>query len=152
LTLAMGDPLSICTDPQRAANEMFRCCGPGGVVVATADNRLSAAAAYLERGELDLLEVLHKTGRTRWVTADAQEQFELHTFTPAGLRRVFQRSGFEVLSILGKTVLDVRGRRDLLGDRDAFRRLLRIELDLCRDPLHAARAGHLQITARRPHS
>src|SRR3954454_17356063 len=39
LTLAMGDPLSICSDPQRAANEMFRITGSGGVVIATADNK-----------------------------------------------------------------------------------------------------------------
>src|SRR5215217_8516293 len=28
LTLAMGDPLSICSDPQRAANEMLRISAP----------------------------------------------------------------------------------------------------------------------------
>src|SRR5436190_12345958 len=36
LTLAMGDPLSICSDAQRGANEMYRISAPGGVVVATA--------------------------------------------------------------------------------------------------------------------
>src|ERR1051325_5406611 len=40
LTLAMGDPLSICSDPQSAANEMFRTTRAGGVIIATADNKL----------------------------------------------------------------------------------------------------------------
>ncbi len=149
LTLAMGDPLSICSNPQRAANELFRCCAPGGVVVATADNRLAGFNALLGRGDLDGLQQLAKTGRTRWVTGDAAEQFELHTFLPSELRRLFERSGFEVLGVVGKTVLPIREHRELLGDRDAYRRLLKLELDLCRDPLHAARAGHLQIAARR---
>ena len=150
LTLAMGDPLSICSDPQRAANELFRLSAPGGIVVATADNRLAGFDALLGRGDLEGVQQLAKTGRTRWVTGDAAEQFELHTFLPGELRRLFERSGFEVLGVVGKTVLPIREHRELLADRDAYRRLLKLELDLCRDSLHAARAGHLQITARRP--
>jgi SAM-dependent methyltransferase len=42
LVLAMGDPLSICSDPTRAAREMHRITKPGGVLIATADNKLAA--------------------------------------------------------------------------------------------------------------
>ena len=70
LTLAMGDPLSICANPARAAAEMFRCCAAGGVVIATADNKLAAADAYFARGDATGLEALLKTGRTRWVTGE----------------------------------------------------------------------------------
>ena len=90
LTLAMGDPLSICSDPARAAAEMFRCCAAGGVVIATADNRLAAADAYFARGDAAGLEALLKTGRTRWVTGAESEQFELHTFSPGELRKLFR--------------------------------------------------------------
>src|SRR3954470_15672797 len=38
LILAMGDPLSICSDPQRATNEFSRIAARGGIVIATADN------------------------------------------------------------------------------------------------------------------
>ena len=150
LTVAMGDPISICSDPQRAANEMFRVCAPGGVVIATADNRLAAAEAYLDRDDLDGLANVLKTGKTRWVTADVAEQFDLHTFTPDSLRRTFARSGFEVIAVYGKTVLPIRRHREKLGDPEVYRRLLKAELELSGDPLHAARAGHLQIHARRP--
>ena len=151
LTLAMGDPLSICTDPIKAAAEMHRCCAPGGVVVATADNRLAAADAYLARGDVTGLELLLKTGRTRWVTDQENEQFELHTFTPAGLAKLFERVGFTVLQVGGKTVLPIREHRQWLGDLDSqtFRRLVRLELELQKDPLHAGRAGHLQVVARK---
>lgn len=152
LILAMGDPLSICADPARAAAEMFRCCAPGGVVIATADNRLAAAEAYLARGDLEGLERLLRTGVTRWVTGEEAEQFELHTFTPSGLRRLFERAGFEVGHIAGKTILPMRANRALLEnlDGEAFRALVQQEMELERDAQNAARAAHLQVTARRP--
>ena len=150
LTLAMGDPLSICARPQAAANEMFRACQPGGVVIATADNRAAALGAYLDRGDLDGLEALVRTGRTKWVTSDAAEQFDLATFTPHLLTRLFERAGFEVLKVVGKTVLPVRQIRDQLDDPDLFRRLVKLEMQLQGDATTASAAGHLQITARRP--
>ena len=150
LTVAMGDPLSICSDPQRAANEMFRMSRPGGVVVATADNKLAALDHYVERGNLDALEEFARAGRTRWLTPDEREQFELTTFTPATLRRLFERAGFEVIAVAGKTIIPVRQNKHLLTYPDAVARLVRLEEELSSDPAAAARAGHLQIAARRP--
>src|SRR5439155_15672838 len=56
LVVAMGDPLSICSDPLAAAREMHRISKPGGVVIATADNKLAALDHFVERGNLDALE------------------------------------------------------------------------------------------------
>src|SRR3954466_7780203 len=114
LVLAMGDPLSICSDPQRAANEFARITKPGGTVIATADNKLAAIDHYVERGNLDALEEFIWTGQTNWLTADQREQFELTTFTPASLAALFKRSGFEVLHITGKTLVPVRQNKRLL--------------------------------------
>ncbi|MGD0390245.1 MAG: methyltransferase domain-containing protein [Tepidisphaeraceae bacterium] len=149
LVLAMGDPLSICADPPRAAREMWRVCKPAGIVVATADNKLAAFDYYLDKGDLDALESFLKTGKTRWLTADEREQFELTTFTPAELQKLFERSGFEVVKLAGKTILPIRAFKHLLNDESAFERLLRAEFDLAKDSTAAARAGHLQITARK---
>jgi ubiquinone/menaquinone biosynthesis C-methylase UbiE len=150
LTVAMGDPLSICTDPQRAANEMFRISRPGGVVIASADNKLGALDHFVERGNLDALEAFVKTGRTHWLTADERERFELTTFTPAALHKLFERSGFEVLGVTGKPIIPVRDNKHLLSHERAIERLLKLEAELAHDPAAAARAGHLQVTARRP--
>jgi ubiquinone/menaquinone biosynthesis C-methylase UbiE len=150
LTLAMGDPLSICTDPHRAAGEMFRCCAPGGVVIATADNFYAALDHYLDPDRLGEIEKFTRSRRTRWVTDAEEEQFELTTFTPITLRKCFERAGFEVVSVTGKTVLPVRSRREMLSDPATFRRLIEIEKSVGHDESAAARAGHLQITARRP--
>jgi ubiquinone/menaquinone biosynthesis C-methylase UbiE len=149
LVLAMGDPLSICSDPLRAAREMHRITKPGGVVIATADNKLAALDHFVERGNLDALEQFVQSGKTNWLTADERERFELTTFTPASLRKLFQKSGFEVLSIEGKPIIPVRDNKHLLTHDRAVERLLRLEQELAHDPAAAARAGHLQIVARR---
>ncbi len=149
LIVAMGDPLSICSDPQQAVNEFRRICKPGGIAIATADNKLAAIDHFVERGNLDALEEFIQTGRTQWLTHDERERFELTTFTPASLRKLFERAGFEVLNITGKTIIPVRQNKKLLEHPDAISRLVKIEQDLAKDPTSAGRAGHLQIVARR---
>ncbi len=150
LILAMGDPLSICSDPQAAANEMHRICHPGGIVIATADNKLAALDHYVQRGNLDELEQFVNTGKTHWLTGDERERFELTTFTPASLRKLFERSGFEVIDLAGKPIIPVRKNKRLLEPSNAIQRLLTLERALTRDPAAAASAAHLQIVARRP--
>jgi len=152
LTLAMGDPLSICTNPAFAAREMFRICAPGGVVIATADNKLAAIDHYIERGNLDALEEFVNTSKTNWLTADERERFELTTFTPSGLSKLFERAGFEVVGVTGKTILPVRQNKILFEKPGAMERLLKMEVELAKDQSSAAKAGHLQIVARRPAS
>jgi ubiquinone/menaquinone biosynthesis C-methylase UbiE len=150
LTLAMGDPLSICSDATAASREMFRISAPGGIVIATADNQLAAIDHYMERGNLDELEQFIQTRRTNWLTADERERFELTTFTPVGLRRLFEKCGFEVLALTGKTIIPVRQYKHLLDQPGSVDRLLKLEAELAKDPAAAATAGHLQIVARRP--
>ncbi len=149
LIVAMGDPLSICSDATRAAREMHRISRPGAVVIATADNKLAALDHFIQRGNLDALEQFIHTGKTNWLTADEREQFELTTFTPASLRKLFEKSGFEVLAVEGKTIIPVRENKRLLEHDRAVERLLKLEADLSRDPSAAARAGHLQVIARK---
>ncbi|HEY1684816.1 MAG TPA: methyltransferase domain-containing protein [Tepidisphaeraceae bacterium] len=149
LTLAMGDPLSICSDAKAAVTEMFRTTRAGGVVIATADNKLAAIDHYARMGKLDDLEKFISTSRTHWLTSDTREQFELTTFTPGTLRKLFEWAGFEVLSLIGKPVLPVRENPPLLASPEAIERLLDMEEQLRTDPASAARAAHLQITARK---
>lgn len=149
LIVAMGDPLSICSDPARAAREFYRISKPGGTVIATADNKLAAIDHFIERGNLDALEEFIMSGQTQWLTQDPRERFELTTFTPLSLRKLFERSGFEVIEVLGKTILPVRQNKKLMESPDAIERLLRLEDELSKDPASAARASHLQIVARK---
>jgi ubiquinone/menaquinone biosynthesis C-methylase UbiE len=150
LVLAMGDPLSICSDAAKAVREMHRICRPGGTVIATGDNKLAGIEHYLGRGDIDGLESFLKTGRTRWLTDDEREQFELTTFTPSEFERLFERGGFEVVRLSGKTILPIREFKQLLEQPEMFERLMNLETELARDRTAAARAAHLQIVAKKP--
>lgn len=149
LVLAMGDPLSICSDAAEAARQMARLLAPGGVAIATADSLLAGLEHYARGGDLDGLERFVRSGRTHWLTDDPDERFELTAFTPGQLRRLFEEAGFEVLELIGKPVLPVREHPALLDAPAAAERLLELEKRLRRDPAAAARSAHLQITARR---
>jgi len=149
LILAMGDPLSICSDPRRAVREISRISKPGGAVIASADNKLAALDHYVERSNLDALEEFVNTGRTQWLTADERERFELTMFTPLTLRQLFEQAGFEVIQVVGKPIIPVRQNKILLEQPDAVDRLMKLEAVLSRDPAAAARSSHLQIVAKR---
>ncbi|MBC7783205.1 MAG: class I SAM-dependent methyltransferase [Burkholderiales bacterium] len=149
MVLAMGDPLSICSDPPAAAREFARITAPGGIIIATADNKLAAIDYYIDRGNLDALEEFIRSGKTNWLTQDTREQFELTTFTVQSLTRLFEQVGFEVVDVIGKSIIPIRQNRKLLEGDHAIERLLKLEQILAKDPAAAARAGHLQITARK---
>jgi ubiquinone/menaquinone biosynthesis C-methylase UbiE len=147
LTLAMGDPLSICDDSRSAAREMFRVGAPKGVVIATADSKPAALEHFVQRGRLDELEEFVRTSRTRWLTDEEKEQFDLRMFTPATLRDLFEEAGFSVISVVGKTILPMRKHRRLLENPENMERLLKLERELEKDESLAGSASHLQITA-----
>jgi len=150
LMVVMGDPLSICSDAARAAAEMRRICKTGGVVIATADNKLAAVEHFMDQRDTTGLQEFLRTSRTRWLTDNEKEQFELTTFTPAELRHLFERAGWEILSLLGRTILPVRQYRHLLTDEAEVERMLRMEMELAKNESGAGRAAHLQIIVRKP--
>ena len=94
-----------------------------------------------------LSEFLHG-GRTHWLTKDAAEQFEITTFAPDELRRLAEVAGFEVLDMVGKTVLPMRHYQQLLADSESRRAWAKVEKSLCRDSAAIGRASHLQIACR----
>jgi ubiquinone/menaquinone biosynthesis C-methylase UbiE len=149
LAVALGEPIGCCDSPPRAIKEIRRRLTADGVVVATLDNRLAAIDHYLDRGRVDELAEFLRTGRTHWLTADAGERFPLRTYTPAQAEKLFTRAGFEVVDLVGKTVLPMRYYRGLLENASNRRALAALEKKLCRDPAAVGRAPHLQIAARR---
>ncbi len=149
LAVAMGEPIGLASEPAKAFREVTRCLAPGGLLVATLDNRVACVDYYLEQGKLDELEQFLRNGRTRWLTRNPEEQFEIHTFTPEQARRLIETAGLEVLEIIGKTVLPMRRHREVLADSAQGRRWAQIEKKLGRAPENLARCAHIQIAARK---
>ena len=149
LATAMGEPLCSTDEPSKAVRQIARILAPGGVLVATVDNKIACIDHYIENADIDALEDFLRTGRTHWLTSKTEEQYALQTFTPEQVRRMFALAGLEVFQVLGKTVLPLRGRREQLEDPDIRRRWLAIERRLADEPANLGRCAHLQVAARK---
>ena len=148
LAVAFGEPLGCTPAPARAIKQVRRILAPGGVLVATFDNRLAALDFYLQRGDLDELARFLRDGKTHWLTKNADERFPLVTFSPGQVRKLVEGAGFEVLDMIGKTVLPMRHYRALLAESADRRRWAKIEKTLWRDPAAMGRAAHIQVACR----
>ena len=149
LATAFGEPLCSTASPARALKQIHRILRPGATLVATVDNLYAGLDYFVDRGDIAELQQFIRTGRTRWLTRKRDEQFEITMFTPEGFANLLDKTGFELLDMIGKTVLPLRRHRGLLADPAARRRLQAVEKRLCRSRSAMGRASHLQVAARR---
>ena len=77
------------------------------------------------------------------------ERFEITTFTPSDLVKLVESTGFELLDLVGKTVLPMRHHRHLIETPEDRRTWAKVEKKLCRHPDAIGRAAHIQIACRR---
>lgn len=148
LALALGEPIGFTKSPRKALIQIRKILRSDGVLVATVDNRLAGLDYLLSKGDPAALARYLRTGETQWLTRDHDERFPIVTLDPATARKTFESAGFQVLEVIGKTVLPMRKHRDLLESPEARRRWAREEKKLCRDPYAIGLAGHLQLTCR----
>jgi ubiquinone/menaquinone biosynthesis C-methylase UbiE len=148
LAVAFGDPIGCTRSPRLAMKQIRRVLTENGILVASFDNRLAAIDFYLELGDPKALVKFLRDGQTHWLTKDAEERFPIFTFTPGELRNLVNNTGFELLDMVGKTVLPMRRNSTLLNTAQARRAWARIEKTLCRDPAAIGRSSHIQVTCR----
>lgn len=148
LAVAFGDPIGCAASPAKAMSQIRRILTDRGVLVASFDNRLAAIDYFLDGGDPKALVRFLKDGKTHWFTKDRSERFEVATFAPNDLKRLIEAAGFEVLEMIGKTVLPMRHHRELMATAESRRTWANIEKKLCRNPAAMGRASHLQVACK----
>jgi ubiquinone/menaquinone biosynthesis C-methylase UbiE len=149
LITAMGDVVSICSDPPKCLSEVHRLLKPGGMFVFTVDNHLAAIDHFIQSGNLQVLSDFVHTGKTEWLTKNVNERFSVRMFTPHQIETLTKSRGFDIVSKIGKTVIPARQNRKLFESDRAVEKLVELETILQKDPSSASRASHLQLAARR---
>lgn len=148
LVVAEGDIFSFVDNPVRAARAVRELLRPDGALVASFDQRFAGLEFYLDKGDVDALARFVRDGRSEWLGGHGDERFPTRMFSPAEVRDVLERGGFEVASLIGRTVLPLRKRKALLEDRALRRRLLELEEKLNRVEAALGLATHLEAGAR----
>ncbi len=147
LVVSEGDPISCCSNPRKAIQEIYRVTKPGGKTVCSVDNKWGAMHHFLDQGKIDELENFLRTGLSHWLTESQEEQFEVRFFSPEEIQKMFEDAGFTVISIIGKTIIPWRRYPKLLENRDQLEQLIRIELSLNQHTSLLGSASHIEIVA-----
>jgi ubiquinone/menaquinone biosynthesis C-methylase UbiE len=148
--LAEGDPISYCSNPDKAVSEFHRVLKPKGFAVAGVDNTYTAIRGAIIHYQ-DMASALKVLEEKRYYSE--QCGFHWWTFTPEDLKQLFKRHGFDVVKIVRKPVLYIYHHekvQEMLKDTEKAEQILKLELALCEDPSIVGCGGHLHIVARKP--
>jgi len=145
--LAEGDPISYCSDPDKAVKELARVLKLGHFIAAGVDSLYSTArGALVRKGPEEALNVLidRKFFSEAW-------GFNCWAFSPDDLRQLFERNGLGVVKIVGKTIAFVSKpeTEPFLKDEVKARKLLDLELMLCEEPSIVGYGGHLHVVGKK---
>jgi ubiquinone/menaquinone biosynthesis C-methylase UbiE len=147
--LAEGDPISYCSDPNKAISEIHRVLKTDHYAVAGVDNAFTAIRQAIIQYQ-DITSALKVLKENRYYSE--QCGFHWWTFTPKSLRKLFEKYGFKVVKIVGKPVLGIYYHekvQELLKDTEKAEQILNLELALCEDPNMIGCGGHLHIVAKK---
>ena len=149
LSLALGDPLSYCTDAAKGLAELHRVTRRGGMLFAEVENRFTAARSGGRRGSgwAELRDVL----RTGQATMPDAPDFRIRMFEPTELHLLLQEAGWRPVqtmpghllwALLGDDVLQqARDDPQQLAEMVATEKRLRVCRDLC------GAGGDIQVLA-----
>lgn len=145
--LAEGDPISYCSNPDKAVGELSRVLKLDCFISAGVDSLFSIVRRMLSaKHDVDeAMKILHEKRLYAEETG-----FHFWAFTPKNLKDLFEKHGLKVVKIAGKTVLYSREMEPMLQDSEKTKKLLEIEFKLCEEESIVGLGGHLHIVARKP--
>ncbi len=149
MVLCEGDPLSYCGNHRVAVKELVRVVQPGGIVIASVDNRAAALNWLRKKDDHNAIQQLLQTGEV--VMPQEREEFcyVIHAFTPDELRELFESNGLSVERIIGKLVIARRLACFKSKDPIIQEWLYHLELKYNDNPAFYPWAGHLEIVGRK---
>ena len=122
LSLAEGDPVSYCHDPERAVAELSRVTRPGGHVTVSVDNKLGWVTRYTLVKDFAKADRALREGIGMMPGDKPDEFYPAHLFTIEELQELFRRHGLEPVRTAGKPVLSFT--RESLDDPAIFPRAM----------------------------
>ena len=148
LVLALGGPLTLCQDANRAVSEFRRVTKPGGHVICDAANRYRTALDLVREGEpSQLAEVLDSGQFSR------PDGLTDHRFGPQELADLFETNGMPALHVAGICplfdFLPTQAQVSVLDDAHAFEAMLDVSQRYTEHPSVVALSGRLLIVAQR---
>ena len=145
LILAEGDPISYCSNPERAVSELSRVCKRNGFVVASVDNKITWIKRNLENGNYKEAEKIIETGIAQMPTENG-DFYPAFTFTISELENIFKKNDLEVVFQIGKPSFT---SPKLLEDRTNYDYLLNFELIHSTKKWFANIGGHIALIGKK---
>ncbi|MGD2072249.1 MAG: methyltransferase domain-containing protein [Candidatus Thorarchaeota archaeon] len=148
MVLIQGDPLSYCSDAERAVRESWRVLKKEAFCIASVDNRYRMVIKLISLGRWTELQEFLTKG-----TAVFQTGFTIRYFSPQELTTLMKDAGFQPVRLVGKPVflstLPHKMGSAVLKQEELYEKMLQLELDHCDDPSLLGGAGHLEIVAKK---
>jgi SAM-dependent methyltransferase len=147
LTMAQGDPVSYCANPENAIAELARLTRFGGLVVVSVDSRIKAVRAMTELKWERASQILSLGKMDSYNPQNMP--FPLHAFSVSELMEVFTQHGLHILQISGVPaffqLLQPKVQQRLLEDASLRAPYLEIEKRFAGEIGWAGAANHIQV-------
>lgn len=148
LILALGNPISLCSNPEKAIEELSRITKPGGYVVCDVINKYRSALDLASKNDFSqFFEVLYNG---RMITESGQTHYR---FGPEELEDLFLKKGFSSFQIIALCpFFDVPASKNhvaLLDDDEMFNAIQKSFNDFAKDPNVIALSSRHLIVAQK---
>lgn len=147
--LAEGDPISYCSNPDLAVEELSRVLKPKCYLSAGVDSLYYTLRRMLNQPNVEF-DRFHQVSKDKRFYA-ADWGFNCWLFTPKDLKKLFTKHGFKVVKIVGKPVMFTsRPETEAVFKEPAkVRKVLEIEMKFSEETSIVGYGGHLHIVARK---
>ena len=143
MSIAEGDPVGYCGNPQKAVSELARVTQKGGAILVSVDSLYPSIGQTLQRRQLNELSKLLKTH-----ISDFSGQYPQYNFTVQELIDLYTRNHISVDKIIGKPVFTrfLSGdKNELLADEQFYKKIFELEIQFNSEPSLVGCAGHIEI-------